>query len=441
MIKPIGPVCNLNCTYCYYLHKKDLYAGQGDWRMAEPLLEKFIKEYIGSQDAEEIDFPWQGGEPTLLGIDFFRKVVELQKRYCPPTKRIQNDIQTNGTLLDEQWGRFLAENRFLAGLSIDGPQEMHDLYRRTKENQPTFDKVFAAARLLQKYQVDFNTLTVVHRLNAKKPLEVYRFLRDEVGSRYIQFIPGVEPKDFMQVAPQYWDKGRLPVVDSLQARPGAPDSVVTDWSVDPEEFGDFLIAVFDEWLRKDVGKVFIPLFEAALNRWLGQPSPVCYFAEICGRSLGFEHDGSVYSCDHYVYPEYKLGNIQERSFIEMLYSEKQVDFGLAKTDNLPEYCRQCKYLFVCNGECPKNRFLRTEQGEPGLNYLCRGLYKFFEHADPWMKRIGKEIRAGRPAANVMKITNQSVKNQAKIARPMVKLSAACPCGSGRKYKKCCYQKD
>jgi uncharacterized protein len=443
MVKPIGPICNLDCTYCYYVSKKDLFANEADGRMPERVLEKFIRQYIAVQNVQQIDFTWQGGEPTLLGIDFFEEVVHLQKLYCPPTKQVFNTLQTNGTLLDDEWCEFLRANKFLVGLSVDGPKHLHDRYRKDKKQQSTLDKVLRGAELLKKYGVKVNTLTVVNRTNGQKPLEVYRYLRDELGSKHIQFIPCVEPKDFTNVAPQHWDKDKLPRFSEPAARPGSADSVVTDWSVAPDDYGNFLCLIFDEWLENDIGEVFVRMFDATLANWMRMPSSDCCFSEVCGKGLVLEHDGSVYSCDHYVYPEYKLGNIKEKPLAQMQYSERQIRFGLDKTDMLPRYCRDCKVQPVCNGECPKNRFLRTPDGESDLNYLCTGLKKFFNHVDPWMKLMAKEIRAGRTADNVMKMVNKS-KSTVPIRtapRPSVKLNAKCPCGSGRKYKKCCYPKD
>ena len=393
MAKPIGTVCNLNCTYCYYLSKMDLL--ESNQRMAEEVLEAYIKQYIEAQDGPEIVFSWQGGEPTLLGLGFFRKAVELEVKHCPPAKRVENDLQTNGTLLDDAWCEFLRENRFLVGLSIDGPRSLHDRYRRDKRGQPTCAQTLRAARLLRKHGVQFNTLTVVNRVNAQHPLEVYRFLRKEVGATHIQFIPIVEPKGFERIAPQYWDENSLPVLGSPTARPGSQDSVVTDWSVDPEDYGTFLCAVFDEWYARDVGKAFVYLFECALGQWMGMGASLCTLATTCGQALALEHDGSVYSCDHYVYPEYRLGNIKEQHLSDLVFSPRQSAFGAAKNASLPKYCRQCPYLFACHGECPKNRLLRTPDGEPGLNYLCTGLRTYFAHIDPYMKAMGKQLGGAR----------------------------------------------
>ncbi|MBE0536416.1 MAG: anaerobic sulfatase maturase [Phycisphaerae bacterium] len=443
MTKPIGPVCNLDCTYCYYLSKKNFFGEDNHWRMPDALVERYIRQYIAAQDVGEVNFSWQGGEPTLLGLDFFAKVVQWQKTYCPPTKRIVNDLQTNGTLLDDEWCRFLKNNRFLVGLSVDGPEGLHDCYRRDRRGRGTFDRVVRAARLMQEHGVEFNTLTVVNRMNAQHPSEVYRFLRDELGSKYLQFIPCVEPKGFAAVAPRHWDRSLLPPLGAAAARPGAAESVVTDWTVDPEDYGDFLCTIFDEWLRRDVGEVFVPIFDMALGVWLGMPASACYFAETCGKALAVEHDGSVYACDHFVYPEYKLGNLKESSLLDLLYTDRQMRFGLDKTDTLTQYCRDCEVRFVCNGECPKNRFLYAPDGEFGLTYLCAGLRTFFSHIDPWMKLMANELRAGRTADGVMKIANGQHPAAAASARPRIqtKLNARCPCGSGRKYKKCCYAMD
>lgn len=396
MVKPIGAVCNLDCTYCYYLHKKDLL-GQKSPRMSDEVLEEHIRQYIESQDGEEIVFSWQGGEPTLLGLGYFQKIVELQDRYRPKDRRIENDLQTNGTLLDDDWCRFLRKHKFLVGLSIDGPQELHDRFRVTRGGEPTFHKVFASVKLLRRHGVKFNTLSVINRENAKHPLEVYRFLSREVRPDRLQFIPGLEPKVFEEVAPQRWDPETLPIIGTERARPGTPDSVVTDWSVDPDDWGEFLCTIFDEWHDRDVGRVFINIFENCVAQWLGMDAQMCVFHEFCGKGVALEHDGSVYSCDHYVYPEYRLGNITEQPIGEMIRSTRQVDFGLAKRDTLPQWCKQCKYLFACHGECPKNRLLRSPAGEIGVNYLCSGFKRFFAHIDERMRAMAARLKAGQEA--------------------------------------------
>ena len=405
MAKPAGSTCNLDCRYCFYLSKETLPGGPGAGRMSDELLEKFIKQYIDGVTGEEVVFSWQGGEPTLRGLDFFRKVVDLQKKYAKPNQRIENDLQTNGTLLNEEWAAFLKEHRFLVGLSIDGPREMHDLYRVTKNQRPTFDAVFGAAKLLMKHGVPFNTLTCVNRINAKRPKDVYRFLRQELNSTTIQFIPIVEYKGFETTAPYTWDSEKLPKDGSPEARPGHPQSIVTDWSVDPYDWGDFLIGAFDLWFRKDVGKVLVNHFETLVAQHMGLPSQMCVYSEVCGKGVAIEHNGDVYACDHFVYPEYRTGNIRNRPLSELVFSPTQVKFGYAKSEMLPTYCRKCSYLNDCWGECPKNRIIRTEDGEPGLNYLCRGFKKYFKHAIPKVEKIVQRIKAS-PTAPIPRMERQ-----------------------------------
>jgi serine-type anaerobic sulfatase-maturating enzyme len=400
MVKPIGPICNLDCTYCYYLHKQDLLGSNNKFRISNEILETHIRQYIEGQDRSEVVFSWQGGEPTLLGLEFFQKVVELEQKYKKPNQRIENDLQTNGTLLNEDWGAFLKKHGFLVGLSIDGPKELHDSFRVAKDGKPTFDKVFAAAQMLYRHGVLFNVLCVVNRVNAKRPWDVYRFLKNEVRPREIQFIPCVEPKDFQHTAPQKWDSTILPVQDSPAAHPGHPDSVVTDWSVDPDDWGYFLCKVWDDWYHRDIGKVFVNHFETAVAQWKGLDSQLCIYHEFCGKGVALEHDGNLYSCDHYVYPEYKLGNILETSSSRMVFSEQQNKFGFAKFNSLPRQCTECSFLFACNGECPKNRMIRTRDDEPGLNYLCSGLQKYWRHIDQDVKDICRRLARGetlRPA--------------------------------------------
>jgi uncharacterized protein len=394
MVKAAGSACNLDCTYCFYLSKQALPGGPGGGHMDDEVLERFVRDYIQSVTADEVVFSWQGGEPTLLGLGFFEKVVALQKKHAKPGQRIENDLQTNGTLLDEDWARFLKEHNFLVGLSIDGPREIHDHFRVTKRGEPTFAAVYAAAMTLRRFAVPFNTLTCVNRFNASRPLDVYRFLRRELGSTYLQFIPIVEIKGFETTAPHTWEAGRLPVVGSPQARPDHPDSVVTPWSVDPDEYGYFLSKVWDEWLARDVGKVLVNFCETLVAQHMGLPSQICIHSAVCGKGVAIEHDGDVYSCDHYVYPEYRLGNIRQKSLGDMVFSPAQVKFGYAKSETLPGYCRQCEFLADCWGECPKNRLLRTQDGEPGLNYLCPGLKRFFAHAVPAATRMAARLRTG-----------------------------------------------
>ena len=392
MIKPVGAACNLDCSYCFYLSKEILPDGPGVGKMSEEVLENFIRQYIAGATGEEVVFSWQGGEPTLLGLDFFRKVVALEKKHAKPGQRIENDLQTNGTLINEEWCEFLKEHRFLVGLSIDGPRECHDKYRVTKGGQPTFDKVFNAAKLLKEFGVPLNTLTCVNRFNAGKPLDVYRFLRREVGSTYLQFIPIVEYKGFEKTAPHKWNSDALPKDGDPEARPGHPNSIVTDWSVDPDDWGYFLCKVFDEWLNRDLGKVLVNHFETLVSQHLGRGSQLCVYNEFCGKGVAVEHNGAVYSCDHYVYPEYRLGNITEQPLDQMVFSRTQVKFGYAKNETLPQYCRRCPYLTDCWGECPKNRIIRTPDGEPGLNYLCRGFKQYFAHAIPEVERLVARLR-------------------------------------------------
>jgi uncharacterized protein len=389
MVKPTGSLCNLDCTYCYYLHKEGLLHQPRAPHMSDELLEQHVRQYIEAQGNDEVVFSWQGGEPTLLGLDFFRKVIALEAKYKKPQQRIENDLQTNGTLLDDDWAAFLKEQHFLVGLSCDGPKRLHDFYRVSKGGQPTHDKVMAAARLLKKHGVPFNVLCVVNRENAKYPLDVYRFLTREVAAKKIQFIPCVEPKVFREIAPQHWEASAMPVVGTPQAGPGAPDSVVTDWSVDPQDWGYFLCKIWEDWFRRDYGKVHIDMFESAVAQSMGLPSQRCVTAEFCGKAMAIEHNGDVFSCDHYVYPEYRVGNIAETHWGDMAFSHTQRKFGFAKRDMLPNYCRQCEHLKLCWGECPKNRFVKTPEGEAGLNYLCPGFKQFFGYIQRDMQVILK----------------------------------------------------
>jgi uncharacterized protein len=391
MVKPVGSQCNLDCKYCYYLHKEELLHQSRTPRMSDEIVEQHVRQYIEAQTGDEVVFSWQGGEPTILGLEFFRKVVESQARHKKTGQRIENDLQTNGTLLDAEWAGFLKQHRFLVGLSCDGPARLHDLYRVNKGGQPTHDKVVAAARLLRQYAVPFNALCVVNRENAKYPLDVYRFLTRELGARRVQFISCVEPKVFRDVAPNRWDPALLPVVGTPQAKPGSPDSVVTDWSVDPDDWGAFLCKVWDDWHARDVGKVHVDLFETAVAQSMGLPSQRCITAEFCGKALAVEHNGDVFSCDHYVYPEYRIGNIRDTHWGDMAYAEPQRKFGFAKRNTLPQYCRDCAHLNLCWGECPKNRLVRTPSGETGLNYLCPGLKRFYAHIQRDMPQILRRV--------------------------------------------------
>ncbi len=395
MTKPMGSKCNLDCTYCFYLEKEHLYPGAGNFRMKPEVLEAYVRDYIAAQPGPVVSFAWQGGEPTLAGVDFFRRAVALQRQYGQG-RTIENALQTNGTLLDDEWGEYLAREKFLVGLSIDGPAPLHDAYRVDRAGGATFERVFAGLNLLKKHGVEFNTLTTVHRRNVAQPLEVYRFLRS-VGSGYMQFIPIVERNARDGAADGLW---LSPPPDHEDA---AFDTQVTEWSVRPAEYGEFLSRVFDEWVQRDVGTVFVQQFDAALANWVGQPAGVCIFSEKCGSALAIEHNGDVYSCDHYVYPRYKLGNLLNTSLAGMVDSPQQTQFGEAKASTLPRYCRECPVRFACHGECPKHRFLRTPHGEPGLNYLCRSYRKFFAHIDSPMRTMGALLAANRAPAEIMQI--------------------------------------
>ncbi len=393
MVKPIGPACNLNCSYCYYLEKEKLYKNKGSFRMSDELLAKFIKQYIWVQEVKTIQFVWQGGEPTLLGLEYFKKVVELQKKFADG-KRIENSFQTNGTLLDDEWCAFFKKHNFLIGISIDGPRHIHDAHRLYRNGTPSFEKVMNGIMLLQKHKVDFNTLTVIHRQNVRHALEIYNFLKF-IGSGFLQFIPIVERSR------------KIPDAESLTlVGPDEPEAQVTDWSVLPIDFGNFLITVFDEWVRHDVGKVFVSQFDSALANWVGEQPGICVFAKTCGDAVVVEHNGDVYSCDHFVYPEYKLGNITDQTLFGLVKSERQLEFGQNKFTSLPKLCMDCDYRFACNGECPKHRFLKTADGEPGLNYLCAGYKKFFAHIDPYMQFMANELNAKRAPANVMNLARK-----------------------------------
>jgi uncharacterized protein len=427
MTKPIGPICNLDCTYCFYLEKEKLYPSNENFKMSDEVLEKYIKEYISSQSVPEINFAWQGGEPTLLGVNFFRKVIELQKKYANG-KKIHNALQTNGTLLDEEWCEFFAKNGFLIGLSIDGPRELHDAYRVDKKQKPTFDKVMKGISLLKQYKVEFNTLTVVNRKNSQHALKVYQFLK-EIGSGFIQFIPLVErlPDDQAK-------RDGLGLAEPPHLQDKAPPSPVTSWSVEAKQYGKFLTEIFDHWVRHDIGTVYVQIFDVALGIWSGMGSAICVFAERCGGALAMEHDGNVYSCDHYVYPQYQLGNLMNQSLGEMVNSSTQVKFGNDKLDTLPRYCQSCEVRFACNGECPKHRFMKTPDGEAGLNYLCPSYKHFFNHINPYMEMMCKLLENRQAPASLMQfIASEDEKKQWKQAER----NDLCPCGSGKKFKKCC----
>lgn len=390
MTKAAGSMCNLACKYCYYLEKNNLYREQQPDRrfiMTDDTLERFISMYIQSQTTPQVLFCWHGGESLMRPLSFYKRVVELQKKYAAG-RIIDNTIQTNGTLLDDEWCRFFRDNNWLVGVSVDGPQEFHDEYRRNKMGAPSFRKVMQGINFLKKHGVEWNALAVVNDFNADYPLEFYRFFK-EIECRYIQFTPIVE-----RILPR--KDGRY-----LASPMDAQDIPLADFSVLPAQWGDFLCAVFDEWVRNDVGEYFVQIFDATLATWVGEQPGVCSMARTCGHAGVMEYNGDVYSCDHFVFPEYKLGNIRTHTLVEMMFSERQQRFGADKRDRLPGQCRQCRYLFACNGECPKNRFATTAAGEPGLNYLCEGYRKYFDHVAPYMDFMANELKHQRPPANVM----------------------------------------
>jgi len=374
LAKPTGAICNLDCKYCFYLDKEELYP-ESRFRMSNEVMETYVAQLIEAHRAPVVSLSWQGGEPTLMGLEFFRQAVEQAEKQRKPGTKIEHTIQTNGVLLDDEWCLFLREHGYLVGLSLDGPRELHDAYRVDKRGRPTFKRVIRALRLLQKHGVEHNILTTVSAANAGHPREVYRFLRDEARARFIQFIPIVE---------------RRPKPEMVSNR-----------SVRPEQWGSFLVGVFDDWVKRDVGRVFVQMFDAALGSWLGAHPGLCIFAETCGDALVLEHNGDVYSCDHFVTPEYLLGNILETPLGDLVSSPRQRQFGLDKRDSLPRYCRECEVRFACNGECPKNRFINTPDGEPGLNYLCAGYRRFFNHIDPYMRKMVDLVRKQRPPSQIM----------------------------------------
>ncbi len=422
LAKPIGPICNLDCKYCFYLEKESLYPQVEKWAMREEVLDSYIRQYIEAHDSAVVSFAWQGGEPTLLGVEYFRRLVQIQKKYANG-KRIQNAFQTNGVLLNDDWAALFKENEFLIGLSIDGPRELHDTYRVDKGGQPTFDKVMRGMETLKRNGVEFNTLTTVHAGNADHPLEVYRFLKEN-GSGYLQFIPIVE-----RIARQVTSDGlQLISPDFSGAARVAP------WSVEPRQFGRFLCAIFDEWVRNDVGRYYVQLFDVSLETWSGMEASLCVFRKKCGDALAIEHSGDLYSCDHFVYPKNRLGNIMDSPMAELAGSEQQRQFGDAKESTLPRYCRECDVRFACNGECPKHRFLTTPDGEAGLNYLCAGYKMFFRHVDPYMRFMAAELAAQRAPANVMRWI---AAEQTRAALQNAGRNDPCPCGSGKKFKHCC----
>ena len=432
MTKPIGPICNLDCKYCFYLEKERLYPDKSNWRMSDEVLDRYIRQFIAVHDTPEVLFAWQGGEPTLMGLDYFRRVVELQQRYANG-KTITNTLQTNGTLLDEEWCGFFKQHNFLIGLSLDGPRNLHDRYRVDKKGTGTFDDVMRGMALLKKHQVDFNNLVVVSKANQDHPLEVYHFLKQH-GSGFMQFIPLVE-----RIAPpdtnlDFAEPPLLPILNQPSSILQPPSSAVTEHTVDPHQYGEFLVTIFDQWVRHDVGRVFVQLFDVQLGIWMGLGASLCVFRETCGSAMAMEHNGDLYSCDHYVYPRYRLGNVMTDNLGDMAGSPQQQKFGTDKRDTLPKYCRECEVRFACNGECPKHRFTFTHDGEFGLNYLCPSYKRFLHHIDPYLRTMTTLLQNGRPAADIMAMIAQQERprSTATIGR-----NDPCPCGSGQKYKKCC----
>lgn len=425
MAKPTGAVCNLDCEYCFFLSKELLYPGSR-FRMAEDLQEAYVRQLLEAHArAPEVVVTWQGGEPTLMGLDFFRRSIELERRYARPGQRILNALQTNGTLLDDDWGRFLKEHDFLVGISIDGPRELHDAYRVDKGGRPTFDRVIRGLDVLQLHRVDWNVLTTIHAVNGDSGGQVYRFLRDDLGATFVQFIPIVEraTPETLPVADAGWGSG-------VHGRPlyTQTGSLVTHRSVRPEQYGRFLIDVFEEWVRSDIGTVYVQMFDTALANWSGEPGAMCVHAETCGQQLALEHTGDLYSCDHYVEPGYRLGNIKDRHLLELVALPQQQAFGQAKRDTLTQYCLDCDVRFACHGGCPKDRFATSPDGEPGLHYLCPGYQAFFRHVRRPMEAMARLLHQGRAPAELM---NAYATEDARRGR-----NDACTCGSGRKWKRC-----
>jgi uncharacterized protein len=400
LAKPTGPICNLDCEYCFFLSKEMLYPGDR-FRMADAMLEEYIKQLLESHRAPDVTVAWQGGEPTMMGLDFFKRSIELVEQYRRPLQRVAHTIQTNGVLIDERWAAFFKEHNFLVGLSVDGPRDLHDTYRVDKRGKGSFDRVMAGYAHLAEAEVDVNVLCTVHAANQDRGAEVYRFFRDEMGVRFVQFIPIIEraTETLLPLANLGWStehKEKRPLY--VQA-----GSNVTDRSVGPEAYGRFLIDVFEEWVKRDVGEVFVQMFDVALANWHGEPPGVCVYSETCGLALTVEHNGDLYSCDHYVEPDYLLGNITETPMIELIASDQQRQFGLDKRETLPQYCLDCEVRFACHGGCPRNRFTQTPDGEPGLNYLCPSYKAFFQHIDPAMKLMSRLLKQDRAPSEIVKL--------------------------------------
>jgi uncharacterized protein len=425
MAKPSGATCNLDCDYCFFLSKEMLYPGSR-FRMAEELQERYLRQLLEAhRAAPEVVVAWQGGEPTLMGLDFFRRSIALIEQYKLPGQRILNTLQTNGTLLTDEWGTFLAEHRFLVGISIDGPREIHDRYRVDKGGQPTFDKVVRGLNVLRGHQVDYNILTTVHAANEHRGREVYRFLRDDCGAEFMQFIPIVEraTPDTLAAANAGW--GERSELRPLYVLDG---SLVTERTVTPDGYGRFLIDIFEEWVRRDVGVVYVQMFDTALANWVGEPGGMCVHAETCGLQVALEHNGDLYSCDHFVEPRFKLGNIRELPMLDMVASEQQRKFGQDKLDTLTQFCRDCDIRFACNGGCPKDRFAISPYGEPGQHYLCPSYKAFFHHVDEPMKTMRQLLLENRAPGEIM-----AIYEAADVVRGRNRM---CTCGNGQKWTNC-----
>ena len=389
MLKPAGAHCNLACKYCYYLEKNKLYPTAQRHLMSDEMLEQFTREYIEAQTMNQVLFTWHGGEPLLRSIDFYRKALSLQQKYAGG-RRIDNVIQTNGTLLTDEWCEFFAQNHWLVGISIDGPQPDHDHYRLTAAGKPSWKKVMQGIKLLKKHGVEWNAMAVVNAYNANHPMEFYRFFKEN-GCQFLQFTPIVERQtrhEDGRTLASLADKNEIPLSEA---------------SVTPEQWGYFLCAIFDEWVRKDVGKIFVEIFDCTLANWMGISPGICAYSKECGHAGVMEHNGDVYSCDHFVFPEYKLGNIRDHSLIDMLYGEQQQEFSRLKHSSLPRQCKECDMEFACHGECPKNRFMKDKYGDSGLNYLCPGYYHYYQHVAPYMDYMKQELMSQRPPSNIMKV--------------------------------------
>jgi uncharacterized protein len=432
LAKPTGAVCNLDCRYCFFLSKEMLYPGSR-FRMADDLLELYIKQLLEAHTGEdEVAVAWQGGEPTLMGLDFYARSVELVEKHLRPGQRVSHTMQTNGTMLDDAWCAFFKQHNFLIGLSVDGPKAIHDTYRVNRGGAGSFNQVLRGWETLRRHQVDTNILCTVHAANAERPLEIYRFFRDELGAEFVQLIPILEraTEESLPLANLGWSE-----------RPGGDPPLytqrghlVTERSVEPEQYGRFLIAIFEEWVRRDVGRVFVQMFDVALGSWVGMHS-LCIFSPTCGYALALEHNGDLYSCDHFVEPDYLLGNISQTPLSELVASPRQQQFGRDKQDTLPQYCRECDVRFACHGGCPKDRFIPTPDGEPGLNYLCAGYKLFFRHIDRPMRMMADLIRQDRYADEIMR---WYAAEDARLAQAFATSgrNEPCPCGSGLKFKQC-----